>query len=85
MGIRYLKSGLTLFIKLNPIGPCSGFLDEILCTLEGQEAATLPEVKVGGRKKNLTFCFNPYILLCLRRRAGPKLAIFFQTSNFDLQ
>ena len=38
------ESGVTLFIKQNPIFPCLGLLNEILCILVAQGTAKLGEV-----------------------------------------
>ena len=43
--IKYLKSSVMLFIKLNPIGPCLGFSNKILYILVAKGTARLPEVK----------------------------------------
>ena len=40
-----------VIIKLNPIGPCSGLSNELLCILVAQGDAKLPEAKVKGLKK----------------------------------
>ena len=43
--IKYLKSSVMLFIKLNPIVPCLGFSNKILYILVAKGTARLPEVK----------------------------------------
>ena len=40
------KSGVTLFIMLNPIFPCSGLLREILYILLAQGTVNLPAIKL---------------------------------------
>ena len=52
-GEKILKSAFKLFFKLNPFAPVSGLSNEIIFTLLAQEAAKLPNVKVGSLKKNL--------------------------------
>ena len=52
MEIKYPKSGIKFFFKLNPIVPVLGLSNDILCTLVAQETAKLPNVKVEGLKKN---------------------------------
>ena len=48
--MKYLKSGITFFIKLNLIGPYSGLSNEILCILLVQGATKLQEVEFEGLK-----------------------------------
>ena len=58
---RHKVSSLTnlLYIVLNWLG-----------ILVAYEAAKLTEIIVGNLKKNLTFWFDPYVLLCLRGWEG---------------
>ena len=39
-GTKHVKSDVTLFILLNPIGPYLGISNEILCILVAQGATT---------------------------------------------
>ena len=74
------KSGVKLFIELNPIGTCSKFSNEVLMILVVQGAAKLPKVKVGGLKKILLLG----LIRTIRRRSRFNSRIIFRTSNFDL-
>ena len=74
------KSGVELFIELNPIGTCSKFSNEVLMIHVVQGAAKLPKVKVGGLKKNLLLG----LIRTIRRRSRFNSRIIFRTSNFDL-
>ena len=49
---KYLKVLSNPFFKLNPIAPIPGLSNEILCIIVAQETAKLPNVIVGGLKKN---------------------------------
>ena len=51
--IKYPKSALQLFFKLNLIALVSELSKEILCILVAQETAKLPKIKVGVLKKFL--------------------------------
>lgn len=53
MEIKYLKSAVTLFFKLNPIAHISALSKEILSILVVQEAAKMQNVKVRVLKKAL--------------------------------
>ena len=76
---KYLKSGVKLFFKVNPIPPESGLSNEILCILLAQETAKLPNVKVGGLKKILPTG------QIRNTRVQPKFkSRIFCTSYFDL-
>ena len=48
--IKCLKSAVQPLFKLNPIGPCLGLSNEVLCILVAQGATKLAEVKVGDTK-----------------------------------
>ena len=56
--------------------PSSPALTPLNLVTEG--AARLYKVKIGGLIKNLTFWFNPYILLFLLRRASTLKGFFFR-------
>ena len=78
------KSGVELFIKLNPIGTCSKFSNEVLMILVVQGAAKLPKVKVGGLNSEKKFCSSASSICTTRVWPGFESQIFFQISNFDL-
>ena len=59
MEIKYLKSAVTLFFKLNPIAHTFALSKEILSILVVKEAEKLQDVKVGGLKKCLTSACPP--------------------------
>ena len=48
---KYPKSAIKLIFQLNPFAPVSQLLNEIPCTLLGQETAKLPNVKVRALEK----------------------------------
>ena len=79
MEIKCFKSAVTLFFKLNPIGPCLVVSSEILCVLVAQGTAKMPEIKFGGIKKSGLKPAPPAYGV-----DWDEWQIFFQTSNFDL-
>ena len=52
---KYLKVLSNSYFILNSIALISGLLNEILCIFVAQETAKLPNVKVGGLKKFVTW------------------------------
>ena len=77
--MKCLKTTVTLSLKAKSNCSLIGFSHELIFVLVAQGAAKLPEVKVGGTKKDPGLEPMPH----LNGEDRAEWQDFFQTSNFD--